>query len=231
MNLVEIKHLNKRYGNVSALDDVNLTIGAGKIIGLLGSNGSGKSTLIKCINKLTTPSSGSITVLGKELGVESKSIISYLPERTYFNPNLKVNEAIDYFKDFYEDFDEAKARSMIDTLKIDSTKKFRVLSKGTREKIQLVLVMSRNAKLYILDEPIGGVDPASRDFILKLILNNLNEGATLLISTHLIADIESILDEVIMINEGKLELQQSADSLRDEHQMSIDQLFREVYRC
>lgn len=231
MSLVECKDVCKSYGNKQALDHVTFTIEPGKIIGLLGPNGSGKSTIIKVINQLLTPDSGEILVNDKPLGIESKKVISYLPERSYLNFNVKVKELMDFFEDFYEDFDRKTAESLIEKLKINPKDKLKTMSKGTKEKVQLIMVMSRKADLYILDEPIGGVDPAARDYILTTILSNFNEGASILISTHLIADVEKILDEVIFISEGKVLLQQSADELRNEKQQSIDGVFREVFKC
>ena len=231
MNLVECKDVCKSYGNKQVLDHVTFTIEPGKIIGLLGPNGSGKSTIIKMINQLLTPDSGEILVNDKPLGIESKKVISYLPERSYLNFNVKVIELMDFFEDFYEDFDRKTAESLIEKLKINPKDKLKTMSKGTKEKVQLIMVMSRKADLYILDEPIGGVDPAARDYILTTILSNFNEGASILISTHLIADVEKILDEVIFISEGKVLLQQSADELRNEKQQSIDDVFREVFKC
>ena len=231
MNLVECKDVCKSYGNKQVLDHVTFTIEPGKIIGLLGPNGSGKSTIIKMINQLLTPDSGEILVNDKPLGIESKKVISYLPERSYLNFNVKVIELMDFFEDFYEDFDRKTAESLIEKLKINPKDKLKTMSKGTKEKVQWIMVMSRKADLYILDEPIGGVDPAARDYILTTILSNFNEGASILISTHLIADVEKILDEVIFISEGKVLLQQSADELRNEKQQSIDGVFREVFKC
>ncbi len=231
MNLVECKDVCKSYGNKQVLDHVTFTIEPGKIIGLLGPNGSGKSTIIKMINQLLTPDSGEILVNDKPLGIESKKVISYLPERSYLNFNVKVIELMDFFEEFYEDFDRKTAESLIEKLKINPKDKLKTMSKGTKEKVQLIMVMSRKADLYILDEPIGGVDPAARDYILTTILSNFNEGASILISTHLIADVEKILDEVIFISEGKVLLQQSADELRNEKQQSIDGVFREVFKC
>ena len=231
MNLVECKDVCKSYGNKQVLDHVSFTIEPGKIIGLLGPNGSGKSTIIKMINQLLTPDSGEILVNDKPLGIESKKVISYLPERSYLNFNVKVKELMDFFEDFYEDFDRKTAESLIEKLKINPKDKLKTMSKGTKEKVQLIMVMSRKADLYILDEPIGGVDPAARDYILTTILSNFNEGASILISTHLIADVEKILDGVIFISEGKVLLQQSADELRNEKQQSIDGVFREVFKC
>ena len=207
MELLKCINLNKSYGDKKILKDINLTIPRGKIIGLLGKNGTGKSTLIKLINDLLTPTSGTILVNGKEIGVESKKIIAYLPERTYLDKTMTVDKVIKYFSEFYDNFDSDKARKLLKDLDLDTTQKLSKMSKGMQEKVQLVLVMSRKADLYILDEPLGGVDPATRDYILDTILNNFNEGASVIISTHLIADIERILDEVIFIDKGKIILQ------------------------
>ena len=231
MNLIEIKNVSKSYGKKEALCDVNINIESGKIYGLLGPNGSGKTTLIKLINDLLKPTKGNIFVKGEKPGINSKKIISYLPERTYLSMNLKVSELLNYFKDFYEDFDTNKALGLLKDLNIDPNAKLKTMSKGTKEKVQLILVMSRNADIYILDEPIGGVDPASRDYILRTILSNFKEGSSLIISTHLIADIENILDEVIFINNGKIILNESADSIRNNKNKTIDALFREEFRC
>ena len=231
MSLVECKHVTKKYGVKVALDDVNLTIEKGKIIGLLGPNGSGKTTLIKLLNDLLVPNSGEILIQGNHPGVETKKIISYLPERTYLNFNMKIKEVIQYFKDFYEDFREDVAYELLKKLDINPDDKLKTLSKGMKEKVQLILVMSRKAQLYILDEPIGGVDPAARDYILDTILKNFNEDASIIISTHLIFDIEKILDEVIFIKKGKIVLHESSDQLRDESGKSIDGYFREEFKC
>lgn len=231
MNLLEIKKLNKSFDNKKILTDINLSISGGKIVGLLGKNGAGKSTLIKLINDLLTPSSGEILVNGKEIGVESKKVISYLPERTYLNKQMKVSEIIEFFKDFYQDFDEEKAIRLLNDLDLDINQSLTKMSKGMQEKVQLVLVMSRKADLYILDEPLGGVDPATRDYILDTILSNFNENASVLISTHLISDIERILDEVIFIDKGKVVLQSDADKLRNKEKSSIDEIFRRMFKC
>ena len=231
MSLVEFKNLSKNYGTKQALVDVNIKFEKGKIYGLLGPNGSGKTTMIKIINDLLQPSGGEILVNGKEPGIESKKIISYLPERTYLNMNMKVSELIQFFKDFYDDFDEEKATKLLEKLKINKTDRLKNMSKGTKEKVQLIMVMSRKAELYILDEPIGGVDPASRDYILDTILTNFNEGASIIICTHLIADIEKILDKVIFINQGKIVLNEDADTIRNKRQTTIDKLFREEFKC
>ena len=229
LNLIELTDLEKRYGKKEALTGINLTIGRGKIIGLLGPNGSGKTTLIKLLNGLLQPTSGEIKVNGKAPGIDSKKIISYLPDKMYFADWMKISDLMDFFEDFYEDFDRKKAEGMCDTLKINTEAKIKSLSKGNKEKVQLVLVMCRKAQLYLLDEPIAGVDPAARDFILDTILNNYNEEGTVIISTHLIADIEKIMDEVIFIKEGNIVTYKSADDLREESGKSIDALFREIF--
>lgn len=231
MELLECIHLEKSFGNKKILKDVNLTIPRGKIIGLLGKNGTGKSTLIKIINDLLTPTSGKVLVNGKEVGVESKKIISYLPERTYLDKTMTVDKVIDYFEDFYDNFDSKKARKLLKDLDLDTTQKLSKMSKGMQEKVQLVLVMSRKADLYILDEPLGGVDPATRDYILDTILTNFNEGASVIISTHLISDVERILDEVIFIDKGKIILTSDSDELRSKKNGSIDEIFRRMFKC
>ena len=231
MKLLECINVNKNYGNKKVLKDVNLTIARGKIIGLLGKNGTGKSTLIKLVNDLLTPTSGKILVNGNEIGVESKKIISYLPERTYLDKSMTVDKVIEYFEDFYENFDSKKAKKLLKDLDLDTTQKLSKMSKGMQEKVQLVLVMSRKADLYILDEPLGGVDPATRDYILDTILTNFNEGASVIISTHLIADIERILDEVIFIDKGKIILQSDSDELSKKENSSIDEIFRRMFKC
>ncbi len=226
MVLLECKRLNKKFSQKQALKDVNLEVSTGKIVGLLGPNGSGKTTLIKLINNLLTPTSGEILINGKQPGVESKSIISYLPERTYFSRNMSVKKTLELFADFYKDFDLKRARKLLKDLDLDEDQRISAMSKGMQEKVQLVLVMSRRARLYILDEPLGGVDPATRDYILDTILTNFNEKASLIISTHLISDIERILDEVIMINKGQVVLHEEADALRAKYKTSIDEIFR-----
>ncbi len=231
MNLLEINNLSKSYDDKEVLKNINLSITNGKIIGLLGKNGAGKTTLIKLINDLLTPTTGEILINGKKVGVESKKVISYLPERTYLNKQMKVSEVIDYFKDFYDNFDCNKAKKLLKDLDLDINQKLSKMSKGMQEKVQLVLVMSRNADLYILDEPLGGVDPATRDYILDTILSNFNENASVIISTHLISDIERILDEVIFIDKGNLILQSDADKLRNKEKSSIDEIFRRMFKC
>ena len=231
MELLECINLDKSFGNKKILQDINLTIPRGKIIGLLGQNGTGKSTLIKLINDLLTPSNGKILINGKEIGVESKKIISYLPERTYLDKTMTVNQTINYLKDFYDDFDIDKSIKLLQELNLDTNQKLSKMSKGMQEKVCLVLVMSRKAELYILDEPLGGVDPATRDYILDTILNNFQEGASVIISTHLISDIERILDEVIFIDKGKIILKSSCDELRKKENASIDEIFRRMFKC
>ncbi len=231
MALLECIHLYKNFGDRQILTDINLTIPRGKIIGLLGKNGTGKSTLIKLMNDLLTPSEGAVRVQGLPIGVESKKIIAYLPERTYLDKNMTVNQVLAYFEDFYENFDSEKARKLLQDLDLDVTQKLTKMSKGMQEKVQLVLVMSRKADLYILDEPLGGVDPATRDYILDTILTNFNEGASVLISTHLIQDIERILDEVIFIDKGKIICHEECDALRQRENGSIDEIFRRMFKC
>lgn len=231
-NLVEIQGLVKAYDNRTvAVNNLTLTIPRGKIVGLLGPNGSGKTTLIKMMNGLLTPTQGSIRIEGMFPGPETKSIVSYLPDRTYLGSGSTVQGMIDIFSDFYADFSVEKALAMLASLGIDPHARLKMLSKGTKEKVQLILVMSRNARLYILDEPIAGVDPAARDYILKTILNNYNPEGTILLSTHLISDIENILDEVIFLRYGSLVMQSSVDAIRENYGKSIDAYFREVFAC
>jgi len=231
MELVKCTDVNKKFGKKHVLKNVNLTIPRGKIVGLLGKNGTGKSTLIKLINDMLTPTSGEILINGEHVGVESKKIISYLPERTYLDKTNTVDKVIEYFEDFYENFDSVKARKLLKDLELDTKQKLAKMSKGMQEKVQLVLAMSRKADLYILDEPLGGVDPATRDYILDTILTNFNEGASVVISTHLIADIERILDEVIFIDKGEIILQSNSDELRKKENGSIDEIFRRMFKC
>ena len=231
MELVKCIDVNKNFGDKKVLKNIILVIPRGKIIGLLGINGQGKSTLIKLINDLLTVDSGEILINGKRGGVESKKIISYLPERTYLDKSMTVEMVIKYFEDFYNNFDSKKARKLLKDLDLDTNEKLSKMSKGMQEKVQLVLVMSRKADLYILDEPLGGVDPATRDYILDTILTNFNEGASVIISTHLISDVERILDEVIFIDKGKIILTGDADKLRKKNKSSIDELFRRKFKC
>lgn len=229
--ILECKNLVKSYERKDALKGIDLTINRGRIVGLLGPNGSGKSTLMKLANGLLTPTSGEILIAGNKPGVETKKIVSYLPERTYLNDWMKVSDIINFFKDFYEDFNSEKAYDMLKKLDINSQDKLKTMSKGTKEKVQLILVMSREADLYLLDEPIAGVDPAARDYILNTIINNYNENATVVISTHLISDIEQILDDVIFISYGTVTLCKSVDEIREEEGKTVDALFREVFKC
>lgn len=230
-NIVEFKNVHKGYSKKEVLKNVNLNIPKGKIVGLLGPNGSGKTTMIKLMNGLLQPDRGSIEINGMKPSIETKKIVSYLPERTYLNDWMKVKDILEFFHDFYEDFDVQKANEMIKTLKIDKNEKLKTMSKGTKEKVQLILVMSRKADLYILDEPIGGVDPAARSYILKTILTNYNEDSTLLIATHLISEIENICDDVIFISNGEIVLEGNVDEIREEKGKSIDTLFREEFKC
>ena len=231
MPILECRGLSKRFGTVQALDNVSLTVEPGRVIGLLGPNGSGKTTLLKLANGLLTPTQGEILINGQTPGSESRSIVSYLPDKPYLAEWMKVRELLDFFEDFYTDFDRDRAMEMLLRLNIDENSRIKEMSKGTREKTQLILVMSRKAGLYLLDEPIGGVDPATRDYILDTIIRNYNPEAAVIISTHLIADVEQVLDDVLFINSGKVVLQSSVDQIREEHGMSVDQYFREVFRC
>ena len=231
MELLECIHLSKEFDNKKVLKDINIKIPRGKIVGLLGKNGMGKTTIIKLINDLLTPTSGEVLINGKRPSVESKKIISYLPERTYLDKGMTVKETFKFFEDFYDNFDSKKAYELLKKLDLDKDMKLTKMSKGMQEKVQLILVMSRKADLYILDEPLGGVDPATRDYILDTILSNFNEGASVIISTHLIADIERILDEVIFIDKGKIVLTGSADDVRKREKTSIDEVFRRMFKC
>lgn len=229
--ILECINLSKNFGHNKALNGIDISVSRGNIIGLLGPNGSGKTTLIKLANGLLTPSSGEILVDGKKPGVETKQIVSYLPEKTYLNNWMKIHEIIEFFDTFYKDFKAEKAYDMLKRLNLEPMERLKNLSKGNKEKVQLILVMSREADLYLLDEPIGGVDPAARDYILETIIGNYSTNATVLISTHLIADIEKILDHVIFIKEGENVLTSSVDKIRDEMGKSVDGLFREVFKC
>lgn len=231
-NLISINNLYKNYGIKKVIfEDLSLQIESGKIIGLLGPNGSGKTTLIKLLAGLLTPNKGDIKILDNEIGPKTKNVVSYLPERTYFNESNKVSDLLEIFTDFYEDFDRIRACEMLQLLNIDVNDRLKTLSKGTKEKVQLIMTMSRQAKLYLLDEPIAGVDPAARDYILNTILTNYNPEASIIISTHLISDIENILDEVIFLKYGKIVCHSSADELRNSRGQSIDEIFREEFRC
>jgi ABC-2 type transport system ATP-binding protein len=231
MAILECFGLTKQYGSKPALRNVNLRIEPGRIIGLLGPNGSGKTTLIKICTGLLTPTVGKVYIAGLEPGPETKAIISFLPETPYLNDWMKVSQLIGFFRDFYSDFNSEKAYEMLKNLGIDEKESLKSLSKGTKEKVQLILVMSREARLYLLDEPIGGVDPAARDYILNTIIKNYNPEASVIISTHLISDIEQILEDVIFIKNGEIILSSSVDDLRENQGMSVDAYFREVFRC
>ena len=229
--LLECRKLTKRFKTKEVLKQIDLKLESGHIIGVLGPNGSGKTTLIKMINGLLVPSGGELLFCGENIGVSSKRSISYLPDQTYLNMNQRVRDVIAFFHDFYEDFEQDRALDMLKKLNISVQDSLKTLSKGTKEKVQLILVMSRRAELYVLDEPIAGVDPATRDYILQTILTNYDPGASILISTHLISDIENILDQVIFIKDGAICLQASVDDIRMQHQKSINALFREVFKC
>ena len=229
-SLIQCQDVWKRYGKKEALRGLNLTLESGKIVGLLGPNGSGKTTLIKVLNGLLCSEHGTVLVDGEAPGTYTKSIISYLPDKPYFAGWMKVSDLFDFFGDFYMDFDRDRAEQMCKTLLIDTNLKMKTLSKGTKEKVQLILVMSRRAKLYLLDEPIAGVDPAARDFILSTILNNYNQDGTVIISTHLISDVERVLDEVVFIQNGQVVRQELVDDIREKEGKSVDELFREVFR-
>ena len=231
MSIFECKALTKNYGAKTVLDSIDLTIEPGRIVGLLGPNGSGKTTLIKLANGLLTPTSGEILIDGRKPSRATKAIVSYLPDRSTLPGWMSIAQALDYYGDFYADFRRGVAEQMLMNLGLDRTQKIKTLSKGMREKTQLILTMSRDAKLYLLDEPIGGVDPATRDYILRTIIGNYSEDATVIISTHLIADVEQILDEVVFLREGQVMLHESVETIRDEKGKSVDELFREVFRC
>ena len=223
--------LTKRYHGATALDGLNLELPQGKIIGLLGPNGSGKTTFIKLAAGLLTPTSGTLGICGEQVGVGTKALVSYLPDRPYFSKRCTIREMLDFFQDFYEDFDRSRAEEMLSTLGISQEARMRTLSKGNQEKVQLVLVMSRRARLYLLDEPIGGVDPAARDYILNTIISNYDPSATVLISTHLISDVERVLDEFLFLYQGKIVQRGETDAVREETGKSLDELFREVFKC
>lgn len=231
LNIVECKGLVKRYSSKTALNLQNISIPAGKIVGLLGPNGSGKTTFIKILAGLLTPSEGTALIDGMPIGVETKKIVSYLPERTYLDETMRVISAIEMFESFYSNFNVDKAMNMLNDFGINPKSKIKTLSKGTKEKVQLMLVMSREAKLYLLDEPISGVDPAARDYILKTIIENYNPSAAIIIATHLVSDIERILDGFIFIKDSKLLKYDTVDNVRNETNMSIDALFREMFKC
>ncbi len=228
--LVYLDHVTKNYGHEVALMDVSLNIQPGRIIGLLGPNGSGKTTIIKLINGLLQPSLGNIYIHGQLPSPASKKVVSYLPDTTYLNENMKINDAVRYFQDFYSDFNMQRAYQLLNDLHLHPNQKLNTLSKGNKEKVQLILVMSREADLYVLDEPIGGVDPAARDYILRTIIQNRRPNSSVLISTHLIADIEQVLDEAIFINQGRILLHENTTVLRNQHGKSIDEIFRDQFR-
>jgi len=231
MARIEIENLTKKFGELAALDNVSISLEKGQIVGLLGPNGSGKTTLIKILNGLLTPTGGSAKINGMEPGVGTKKVVAYLPDRNALPDYMTTDQLMDLYGDFFADFNRQKAEAMVDDLGIDRKQQMKKMSKGTKEKLQLCLVMAREAEVYLLDEPIGGVDPATRDYILKTIISNYNEDAVVIISTHLIADIESVLDDVIFLKNGKVELHKSAEEIREETGESVDQLFREVFKC
>ena len=231
MSLFECRDLVKHFGNIKALDGVSLSIERGKIVGLLGPNGSGKTTIMKIANGLLTPTSGNVIIDGKTPSPSTKKIVSYLPERTYIPDSMSVRQLLNFFSDFYTDFSRETALTMMNSLGIQETQEIKQMSKGTREKVQLIMVMSRKALLFLLDEPIGGVDPATRDYIIRTIIGNYNKEASIIISTHLISEVENILDDVLFLNQGKIVLNASVESIREDSGKSVDQMFREVFRC
>lgn len=231
MPVLEIKNLTKKYSKKMVIDNISLNIDSGKIIGLLGPNGCGKTTLLKILAGLLTKTNGEIYIDGKEIGIETKAIVSFLPDKPYFASWMKVHDILAFFADFYRDFDMKKATEMLELLKIGVNDKIKTMSKGTKEKLNLALVMSRNARLYLLDEPIGGVDPAARDYILRTIIANFSENSSVIITTHHIADVEKILDDVVFLSNGKIELYSAVEDLREEKGKSVDEIFRETYRC
>lgn len=230
-NILEAKALAKDYGGGVGLLGADIVLPEGKIVGLLGSNGSGKTTFLKLVAGILKPTAGEVLVCGERIGIDTKSMVSYLPERTYLNDWTRVSDIVEYFYDFYEDFDSAKAFEMLSNLKVEPNRKLKTLSKGTKEKVQLVLVMARNAKLYLLDEPIAGVDPVAREYILDTIVSNYNKDATVVISTHLITDVEKVLDDFIFVRDGKVIMQDSVAKAREEYGKTLDEIFREVYKC
>ena len=231
MARIEINNLTKNFGDLTALDDVTVSLEQGQIVGLLGPNGSGKTTLIKILNGLLQPTSGSVTINGNAPGVETKKVVAYLPDRNALPDYMTASQLMDIYEDFFEDFDRLKAEAMVDDLGINRKQTMKKMSKGTKEKLQLCLVMARQAEVYLLDEPIGGVDPATRDYILRTIISNYNENAVVLISTHLISDVESVLDDVVFLKDGRVVLHKAADEIREEKGESVDKLFREVFKC
>ena len=231
MARIEISNLTKNFGDLTALDDVAVSLEQGQIVGLLGPNGSGKTTLIKILNGLLQPTSGSVSINGSAPGVETKKVVAFLPDRNALPDYMTASQLMDIYEDFFADFDRQKAEAMVDDLGINRKQTMKKMSKGTKEKLQLCLVMARQADVYLLDEPIGGVDPATRDYILRTIISNYNENAVVLISTHLIADVESVLDDVVFIKDGRVVLHKAADEIREEKGESVDKLFREVFKC
>ena len=231
MARIEISNITKKFGDLTALDDVTVSLEQGQIVGLLGPNGSGKTTLIKILNGLLQPTAGSVTINGSAPGVDTKRVVAYLPDRNALPDYMTASQLMDIYEDFFEDFDRMKAEAMVDDLGINRSQTMKKMSKGTKEKLQLCLVMARQAEVYLLDEPIGGVDPATRDYILRTIISNYNENAVVLISTHLISDVESVLDDVVFIKEGRVVLHKAADAIREEKGESVDKLFREVFKC
>lgn len=229
--ILQLINVTKKFGQKDALTDVNLTLDEGRIVGLLGPNGSGKTTMLKLLNGLIQPNSGEIIISGFTPGIETRKLISYLPDKNYLNGAMKVSVLFEFFSDFYKDFDKNKAKEMLQRLNIEGNVALKTLSRGTQEKVQLILVMSRAAKLYLLDEPIGGVDPAARDYIMETILKNYAENSTIVISTHLIGDIEQIFDDVVFLNKGRIALSGEAEEIRSKEGKSIDMLFREVFKC
>lgn len=229
--ILQCDHLSKFYGRHQALVNLNFELKRGRIVGLLGPNGSGKTTFIKIANGLLTPSSGALLINDKKVGIDSKKEVSYLSDCVCLPEWMKVSELVAFYKDFYDNFNEEKAYTMLKNLNINKSLRLKTLSKGTKEKVQLILVMSREVDLYLLDEPMGGVDPATRDYILNTIISNYSENATVVISTHLISDVEKVLDEVLFINQGEIVLQDMVDHIRDEKGKSVDALFREVFKC
>jgi ABC-2 type transport system ATP-binding protein len=231
MAVLECMHLTKRYGSLTALDGIDLTLEPGRIVGLVGPNGSGKTTLIKLAQHLLTPTDGEILIDGTRPGAQTKAIVSYLPDRDFLPAWMDVESLLRFYEDFYEDFDMNKAMQMLQALNIEPRRPFKSLSKGTKEKVQLIMTMSRSAKVYLLDEPIAGVDPAARDYILRTIIQNYDPEALVLISTHLIADVESVLNEAVFLKKGEIVLHKSTDDIREETGQSVDEYFREVFRC
>lgn len=229
--ILQVKHLTKKFGRKTVLEDINFNVGRGQIVGLLGRNGQGKTTLLKLINDLLVPTEGEILINGKRPGIESKRVIAYLPERTYLDKTFTIQETLKMFSEFYEDFNLEKAEKLLETLDLPTDERIIKMSKGMQEKLQLVLVMARPAELYILDEPLGGVDPATRDYILDTILSNFETGASVIMSTHLISDIERILDQVLILDHGKIVLQGKADEIRSKEKASIDEIFRRKFKC